>query len=433
MARQKNRDFSLQNSGAGIDDREYYGRAFRVVKLVRYAVLVVLVLFTVFSMTFYKDEITFDNFRYLMKYIEISPPMVSGGEDNIHFSASSSAEFAMLGDKLAVVNSNNISSYDSGGRKILNENFSYQNPVCVSNGKYIMIYDLDGYSISVYNSFSKVFEKKLATPIDYAYLSDDGAFAVITREKSYSGGVVAFNSNFKQVFSFMTRTAAITDVCFDGARGLLACATTDVKDGDFFSEIFTFDITNDESYKSRTELSGELPLGMFCADKNFALMTDAGIHYYTYDGGSEGYTDFGYDTPSAVYRFDGFFAVTFKSALAGANTSLRGYDCFGDELFAFDYSFEIVHVNAAYGKMYVLEQSGLDIYNYDGEYNFDISAERAEGLNDAGRYRRVYSLENGEYMLVSSVGAVCISPYEDEAESDAGDAGAYESESVPAA
>lgn len=387
-------------------DREYYGKAFRIIRLVRYIILIILVLFTVFSITFYSDEITFDNFRYMMKYIEFSPPSAFSGTDNIQFNASSEADFASIGNTLIVTSPKKIVSYDTNGRKILDEDVNYQNLASVSNDKYILLYDLDGYSLSVYNSFSKVFEKTLDTSIDLVYLSDDGAFAVITHEKSYAGGVVVFNSNFKQVFSFMTRSSNITDVCFDGNQNLLACATTDVRDGDFYSEIFTFDITNDENYKSRIELFGEMPLSMFCTGSGFAVMTDAGIHYYDFDGQNKAYVDFEYDTPDSIYRFDNFFAVTLKSALATADTSVKIYDYSGNLLFEKNYASDVSHIDASDSAVYILCQSELDIYGYNSEYIFDTTN---KNFYQSGEYKKVFASENNSCFLISSDGAQRIS------------------------
>ena len=75
------------------NDREYYGRAYRTVRIVRYLVLVILVLFAVFSLGIYKNDITFDNLRYLLRYVELASPGSTSGDGNIAFSASASIAF----------------------------------------------------------------------------------------------------------------------------------------------------------------------------------------------------------------------------------------------------------------------------------------------------------------------------------------------------
>ena len=390
--------------------RSYYSRAYKTVRFARYVLLVVIVLFIMFSITFYKDEITFDNFRYLMKYVEISPPVVSEDVRNIGFSAVSSTDFAMIKQQLVVANPKNITSYDMNGRKMLNEDITYKNPKCVSNSTYILIYDLDGYGLSVYNHFSKVFETKLSTPIEYVYLSDNGAFAVITREKSYSGGVVAFNSRFKKVYSFMTRTATVTDVCFDDEKNLLACATTDVKDGDFYSEIYTFDTSSKKSnYKALITLSGEMPLSMFCAGKNFAIMTDRGIKFYSYSGEEKNSISFGLNTPVSLYRFKDFFAITQKTAIASTSTEVAIYDYSGKELLCSGFNSDISHIDSNSDSLYILSGNKVYAYNRYGSV-FEKSDTAFTTVSQEGGFRKVFALDDKKHLLVTSEGAYVISP-----------------------
>lgn len=390
--------------------RSYYLKAYKSVRLARYILLVAIVLFVIFSITFYRDEITFDNFRYLMKYVEISPPAVTAGGSSLSFSATSGADFAMIKDQLIVANPKNITSYDLSGRRMLDEDITYKNPKCVSNGKYILIYDLDGYSLSVYNHFSKVFEEKISTPIDYVYLSDSGAFAVITKEKSYSGGVIVYNSRFKKIYSFMTRTANITDVCFDDERGYLACATTDVRDGDFYTEIYTFDTSSKkEDYKALCSFSGEMPLSMFCAGRNFAVMTDIGIRFYSFSGEEKGNVGFGLNTPVSLYRFDDFFAVVQRSALAATSCEVVLYDHSGKVLFSEGFPSDISHIDANEDSFYILCANKVYAYNRYGSV-FEKSDTAYTAITQEGGYRRVFALDDKKHLIVTSEGAYTVSP-----------------------
>lgn len=392
-------------------DQVYYGRALLKIRRVQFAVFVFTVLFIIFSMIFFKDDITFDNFRYLMRYIEISPPAISDGERSIRFSASAETDFAVLGERLIVANPKSIFSYDTGGRRILNEELDFQNPVFVSNGKYVLAYEPNGYALSVFNAFSEVYEKRFSTPIEYVYLADNGAFAVITREKTYNGGVIAFNNRFQQVFSMMTRTASVTDVCFDG-KSMLACATTDVQGGDYYSEIYLFDVNADEKTPQQTAeasdtLVGELPLNLFCTGKGFALMIDSGIHYYDAKGKAYAFSGFELDTPRSFYRFDSFFAVTLKSALASTDTRVKVFDDAGNLLLTDDFSNDVVHIDASDGNLYLLGSFGVKHYTYDDHGVFS-EGESLELPGTGGEYRRVFALEENRCLLVSADGAVCV-------------------------
>ena len=383
------------------NDREYYGKAYRIIRLLRYLVLVVLVLFAVFSMAIYKNDITFDNFRYLMRYVEFTSPGSSFGDGNISFSASSDSHFAMVDGVLAKTTKKDIVTYDMNGKKLLSEDFSLQNPVAVDNGDYLLIYDFGGTNLYLYNSFSCVFEKKLPNVIDYAYLSDDGAFAVITSEKNYSGGVVAYDSNFKHIFTFMHPASRVTDVCFDGKSGALACATTDVQNGQFLSEILVFDTKSlAEEVKSSTQISGELPLNMFCADENFAVMTDKGIHIFDDECNDVSFFDFGYDTPCAIFRFDDSFAVSLKSAVASTDTKLVLLSYSGQLLLEKNFSSEISHVSKGGDRIFVLDPAELSVYTMS-----DDGVLQDFSIPHDGSYEKVFPNGSDRYILVSSRGS----------------------------
>ncbi len=384
------------------NDREYYGAAYRYVRLLRYLVLVVLVLFTVFSMAVYKNDITFDNFRYLMRYVEFASPGSSSGDGNISFSANFDSDFALIGGKLAVVSQKEAVTYDMNGRKLLSESLSFQNPVMTENGEHMLIYDFGGNSLCVFNSFSVVSEKKLSTPIDYVYLSDDGSFAVITNEKNYSGGVMAYDESFRHIFTFMHPASRVTDVCFDGKSGLLACATTNVSGGDFLSEILVFDTkSKEEEVKSTSYISGELPLNMFCTKDGFSVMTDKGIHIFDKNCEKLTFIGFNYDTPCALYRFDDCFAVCLKSAIASTDTKLLVLDHEGKKLLEENFFSEISHISMKNSRLFVLDPARLSVYGFDGQ-----TFSRSDELLHDGRYKKVFpNAENG-YILVSFSGSV---------------------------
>ena len=388
--------------------------------MARYGVFLFFLLFVILSMTIFRKDITFDNFRYLMKYLEISPPSVGEEENILNIAVGKDATIGLINDKLVLAEDHSVVSYDLSGRKLLSETVRYQNPTAVQNAQSLLLYDRDGTGLSIYNSFSKVYDKNLPTAIEAVTLSDDGGFAVITREKSYSGGFTVYDNHYKKIYSFMTRTATVTDLCYDGKQKRAACATLDAKDGDFYAELYTFDLTNENEIKASASLTGEMPLSMFCVGDGFALMTDRGLHFYDYDAKETAFCDFEYETPSSLYRFDEFFAVVFKSSLAGTETALRIYDDTGSLLYTQYFKSEPADVHAANGFFYVLEPYTLNILSYD-ENGFSTR----DTIPTDGEYKAVFSLDEEQYLLISSSSVIrrSIAPVETESET--------ESETIP--
>ncbi len=383
-------------------DREYYRKAAGYLKAARYMVLVILVIFIIFSMTVYREEITVDNFRYLLRYIDIQPPEFSLGDRSVSFSVGEDAQFSLLGDKLCVFDDGRVSSYDFSGRKLFSDSLSYVNPVSVSNDKYFMIYDMYGKNISIYNSFSKIAEKELDTEIEYIYLDTDGSFVVITKEKSYSSGFVVYDSNFHKSYSFMSRDMTITDIALDSSGDTVVCATTGSHGGDYYSKILFFDISTEEPPQT-LEIFGQMPLSLLCSDGKFSLVTDCGIHYFNKSGEKTGEADFGLDTLKSVYRFRDFFAVGLKTAETGVDMVARFYDYQGKELLTTRHKSEIFNISHKDGDIFILEHFLLRAFKYSGGV---ITENSISDIAADGEYKKVFSGGADEYVLVSSGGAL---------------------------
>ena len=380
-------------------DREYYRKAAGYIRVARIAVLVILVVFTVFSMTVHREEITLENLRYLMRYIDIQSPGTAGGDGRVGFVAGEDAYYRMLGDKLVVFDDKRVSSYDFTGHKLFSENISYINPVCTANDKYLLVYDHYGRGLSVYNSFSKVSEKKLSTDTEYIYLDKNGSFAAITKEKSYSGGFVVYDSNFNKSYSFMSRDMNITDVALLSGKHTAVCATTGAKNGDFYSKVLFFDISTEQEPREY-ELYGQMPLSLFASHNTVVLATDGGMYFFDCDGVNTAHVPFGTDTLSGIYRFDDFFAVCLKTAETGVDTVVKLYDYKGNTLFTSQHKSEVFNISYKNGKILILEHFLLNTLSYDKGI---VSV--SETISVDGEFKKAFATTGG-YVLVSSSGAV---------------------------
>ena len=86
----------------------YYRRASSVLKLVRFAVLLGFVVFAVFCIGFFKDNITVDNLRYLLKYLDLSAADNTPSDAEITLDNGSGVSYVLVGNDLAVLGKNGI-------------------------------------------------------------------------------------------------------------------------------------------------------------------------------------------------------------------------------------------------------------------------------------------------------------------------------------
>ena len=57
-----------------------YDRKASVLKKIKYALLVLLILLSLFFFIGYRDDITLENLRYLLKYVDVSPAAIGSSD-----------------------------------------------------------------------------------------------------------------------------------------------------------------------------------------------------------------------------------------------------------------------------------------------------------------------------------------------------------------
>ena len=137
----------------------YYRRAALVLKLIRFAVLLGFVVFAVFCIGFFKDNITVDNLRYLLKYLDLSAADNTPSDAEITLDNSGGTAFALVGNDLAVLDKNGISLYDFAGNKLYRYDMPLASPAMVAGGRNLLVYDTDGKTLAMFDAVSKVLEK----------------------------------------------------------------------------------------------------------------------------------------------------------------------------------------------------------------------------------------------------------------------------------
>ncbi len=291
-----------------------------------------------------------------------------------------------------------LAIYDFSGHRILGTSTEFKNPIIQSNGKYALVYDPEGYSLSIFNSFSKVHDRSYKTPIESIYLDRSGGYAVTTKLDHEAGTFIIYNKRHNEIGRLSLNEAPIFDICLDTASHTFAMTTLDVKNGDFFPKVFFYDLSQKHSEAQICELSGQLPLKMLCHDGKVALVSDLGINFFGNDLKKPRFVSFGLDIVGSVFDLGENFAVVKASALAGSESNVTIYDFDGNVIFENDYKTKISDIAMSDGSLYILEQFDLNIMCYDNDYNF---ADEKLTLSLDGEFKRVFSLGDREYVLLS--------------------------------
>lgn len=189
----------------------YYRRASSVLKLVRFAVLLGFVVFAVFCIGFFKDNITVDNLRYLLKYLDLSAADNTPSDAEITLDNGSGVSYVLVGNDLAVLGKNGIGLYDFAGNKLYQYDMQLASPAgAFQLGKPCLFTIPTAKTLPYSTRFPRCLKSILITDVKSASLNGLGSFAVITSEKTYRSGVVVFDRDGKETFRWMSPDKYLT-------------------------------------------------------------------------------------------------------------------------------------------------------------------------------------------------------------------------------
>ena len=157
--------------------------------------IVCIVLVLVIAIFLLSGNLSYKRIYYLSKDIKLANDYVNSEHDTITYNVGNSQSFATYREGLAVASRESFSIFSAGGRELFSSTHNYGNPALVSSDKYVLLYDVGGKQVALYNSFSRVQEKTLDYPIYGASISKNGNYAIITRSESFESVVSDYKSN----------------------------------------------------------------------------------------------------------------------------------------------------------------------------------------------------------------------------------------------
>ena len=129
-----------------------------VLKRIKYGVIVLLVLVLLFFLVGYREDITVENIRYLLKYVNVSPAKIGSADaQSVVFDEGVPSQLGVFRSDLVVVTKNQVSIYDLSAKKGFSDSVSLATPMLSLGDKYFAVYDQGDNYFALYNSFSKIY------------------------------------------------------------------------------------------------------------------------------------------------------------------------------------------------------------------------------------------------------------------------------------
>ncbi len=295
----------------------------------RYGVLMLLVIFLFAMLSFFKEEITIENFRYLMRNVDFELRTELGEAGEISYDSNPLNTFAVYKNSLAQLSDRQIAIYDESGRSSYTGTLNYASPALVTSPKYLLAYDRQGGDYSLYTGFSKVHSASTGYPIADADLSDKGVFVIASRSKEYFGTVEVYSASFQLMNKIRkNKYIASADLSDDGK--MLLIASYYVGDAGICTEIMSLAVDSDQPDLLFT-LEGILPWqASWTGDGRFVLVCEEGVKFYDREGKVR--REYGFSADSVIeYKVsesDGRVAVLEQTAdgIHGARLTLLSAD-----------------------------------------------------------------------------------------------------------
>jgi len=364
----------------------YYEKIADYYRLIKYGMLVILAGFVLVVCIFCNRDLRPENFRYLFKYIDVDPVATSANYKDIYYNSNKNTHFAFYKGDLAVVGDGRLNLYNIAGNNILSEKLESENAVCDADGKYLVTYEPGGNSVSVFNSFSKLYTLTYDHPVISAYAGDNGGFSVITREDSYRSAVYIYNNAFKSVYTWRSneRYAASSAVSPNGKNA--AVLSYAQSGGTYSRELTVRNVAKDKSVLTVSS-EGAIPLkvGFFSRGEMYCLYGD-GITFYNKDFDEEYAARFEGSVQLFKAFSDGIILITGKTK---ADSVVTFYGNDGEIKFTKNFQYSVLDAKIADDNIYLLTDGAVYRYNEDG-------LARAEAEGGANK---MFVFEDGNVML----------------------------------
>lgn len=287
---------------------QYYESRARRVSAIRWCCLLCTVLFILYGFSIHGDELTVENFRYMLNFVEFTEKETPG-ISLVTFDYGEENRGAIYKDDVVVLNKTGLSVYSEDADRVLNVAFRMDDPRLTVAGPEVLAYDLGGHEVRMFNSYSQLACLTMSYPVYGLSGSESGSFAVITSEKNYRTTVVVYDQYAGERFHRSLSTTFVDQVALSPDGEELLTLGHYSKNGSLVSILQYFSLREKEPLREYT-FTGELPLQVaWLGDGTYAALTGENLRVFRTDA----------EDPTAVYPLGN---VSLQNSLIGNGSIL---------------------------------------------------------------------------------------------------------------
>lgn len=377
---------------------EYFKKSALTIKIFKYIVISLFIIFLISCIVIFRRDITVQNIQLLAKYISLNSSS-SVYSDEFSVSCSDDSTAIMLRDNLGIIDNKNIGLYDLSGQKLFSFNFAYSAPAVVYDKHSIIVYDVKGTELSLFNSFSKLKTMSFDGGISCADVKDD-VFAVIYNNDSYRSILSVYeysskDNDYLETFKFSSSSAFLTSLSIsDNSRYLLVSSTTS-DSGNYLSSVMIYDTLSDSTQPLHSvQIPAELPVKVGFSNRNNSVyvITDSGIMFLNFNLEQTSYYKFNQSKIDNFYIGSDSIIITERNNLSGNTMLLTAISKSGEAIFKENVQDEIIDVCFGSDCIFALGKKSV--------HSFDIETDNSVFVKST-------YLNEKYYHIVSSTDDIC--------------------------
>ena len=307
----------------------YYAKVAARYRTAKYLTVFLLVLLLLGGLVMGSGSITYANFVYLLRDLDVVFEAVGGTDaDILHYSTAEDRQYVAYRDGLVLVSHDGVQIYNGAGKRTMEDDPDYSDPRAVASDRYLLTFDRSGGGYTLYNSLSAVYSDTLDYPIHGAAISDSGYYALVTETREYTSAVLLYNKNCKLVNRYLKDKYIIdTAISDDGDR--IAMVSVSSSQGDYLAEFQLCEPGKDTAIATLS-IPGVFPMAVrFFSDNSFAVLCDTAIYFYNDDGELLKTFSFTDSVPERFALKGKYAALVYPSNVMGTESRICIFDSAG--------------------------------------------------------------------------------------------------------
>ena len=253
----------------------YYHKVSKRFRLAKNLTLIALILYVIAMFWMFKDRITSENLRYLMRNINMDITARGDSGGRINYMIGDGATLCKYKDGVVVLDGKQLSFFDAFGNTTFSTDVEMRSPALAVSDGYALVYDLSGKDFKLYNAFSQIKSDSIAGSIVSAGTSPAGAFILSIAKPGVSSEFLVYNNSLNLAASVKKKGySACSALSRDGKNAMLVTYEYG-SDGKYVTTV-DFRRCSDGELLSSVTHKGTMPLKAWYSEQGVPML-------YTYD------------------------------------------------------------------------------------------------------------------------------------------------------